>query len=55
MDDAELAERQMHERHKEHTPEELPEVLFQTYIYRLINKKLTFQRFGSIRDEVVLL
>ena len=43
MDDAELAERQMHERQKEHTPEKLPEVLFQTYIYRLINKKLTFQ------------
>ena len=40
--------RQMFEQHKELTPEELPEVLFQTYIYRLVNKKLTFQRFGGI-------
>ena len=44
----------MLEQHKELTPEEWPEVLFQTYIYRLINKKLTFQRFGRIGDKVLL-
>ena len=46
-------QRQMLEQHKELTPEELPEVMFKTYIYRLINKKLTFQRFGRIRDKVL--
>ena len=45
-------QRQMLEQHKELTPEELPEVLF--YIYRLVNKKLMFQRFGRIREEVLL-
>ena len=34
--------RQMLEQHKELTPKELPEGLF--YIYRLVNKKLMFQR-----------
>ena len=31
--------------------EKLPDILFQTYIYRLINKKGTFQRFGGIPSE----
>ena len=46
--------RQMLEQQKDLTPEELSDVLVQTYIYRLINKKFTFQRFGSIRDKVLL-
>ena len=46
-------QRQMLGWHKELTPEELPEVLFQTYIYRLVNKKLTFQRFGRIWHKVL--
>ena len=31
--------------------EKLPDILFQTYIYRLINKKGTFQRFGRILSD----
>ena len=46
-------QRQMLGWHKELTPKELPEVLFQTYIYRLVNKKLTFQRFGRIWHKVL--
>ena len=43
----------MLEWHKELTLEELSEVMFQTYIYRFVNKKLTFQRFSRIREEVL--
>ena len=43
--------RQMLEQHKELTVEQLPEILFQTYIYRLVNKKVTFARFGGIPSE----
>ena len=46
-------QRQMLEQQNELTLEELPDVLVQTYIYRLINKKLTFQRFGRIWDKVL--
>ena len=45
--------RQMLEWHKELTLEELSEVMFLTYIYRFVNKKLTFQRFSRIREEVL--
>ena len=30
------------------TAEKLPDIFFQTYIYYLVNKKGTFQRFGRI-------
>ena len=39
---------QMLEQHEEFTAEKLPDIIFQTYIYRLVNKKGTFQRFGGI-------
>ena len=38
--------RQMLNQHRELTAEKLPEILFQTYVYRLINKKVTFERSG---------
>ena len=43
--------RQILEQHMELTAEKLPEILFQTYIYRLVNKKVTFARFGGIPSE----
>ena len=42
---------QMLKQHKELTAEKLPEILLQTYIYRLVNKKVTFERFGGIPSE----
>ena len=41
----------MLEQHKKFTAEKLPDFLFQTYIYPLVNKKATFQRFGGILSE----
>ena len=42
---------QMLEQHMKFIAEKLPYILFQTYIYRLVNKKGTFQRFGGIPSE----
>ena len=42
---------QMLEQHTEITVEKLPEILYQTYVYRLINKKDTFERYGGIPSE----
>ena len=37
----------MLEQHMKFIAEKLPNILFQTYIYRLLNKKGMFQRFGK--------
>ena len=39
---------QMLEQHEKFTADKLPDILLQTYIYRLVNKNGTFQRFGRI-------
>ena len=38
----------MLDQHKELTVEKLADILFQTFVYRLVNKKVTFERFGEI-------
>ena len=43
--------RQILNQHEELSQEKLPEILFQTYIYRCVNKVITFQRFGGIPAE----
>ena len=42
----------MLEQHEKFTADKLPDILLQTYIYRLVNKKGTFQRFGGIPSEM---
>ena len=39
----------MLEQHKELTVEKLPKILFQTYINRLINKKVMVEQYGFTR------
>ena len=43
---------QMLEQHEKFTADKLLDILLQTYIYRLVNKKGTFQRFGGIPSEM---
>ena len=43
---------QMLEQHEKFTADKLPDIFLQTYIYRLVNKKGTFQRFGGIPSEM---
>ena len=42
----------MLEQHEKFTADKLLDILLQTYIYRLVNKKGTFQRFGGIPSEM---
>ena len=44
--------RQMLDQHKDLTVEKLPEILHQTYEYRLINKKVVFDRFDRIPPDM---
>ena len=44
-------QRQILSQHKKLIAEKLPRILIQTCVYRLINKKVMFERFGGIPSE----
>ena len=40
--------RQMWDQYEEISPEIIPDILYQTYLYRCVNKRATFEEFGGI-------